>query len=209
MITGQELVNASRGASLQPNLAADDRGNLHLAWIDTAGFSRYQVVYASNSPQVKGTLNRISAYDVVDRVLGTVINIFSALFVVPIVLSWVFLPMGYLLVHSMVTGGADASEHRGRRALGLAMLLHAAVKILFFGDLLRRFPLSPLLSPSVGLALGRWVVPVLLAGLSALAAWLYLKRTRTQSVFVPYLIFAAIDSFVTLIVYVALPMGQF
>jgi hypothetical protein len=209
LITGQEVVSGSRGASVRPSVGVDGRGNLHLAWIDTAGFQRYDVVYASNSAEAKGALNRTTAYDVVDRVLSVVVNILSALFFVPIAFSWMLLPIGWLVVSYMTGRGTDVSDPRGRRAVGLAMLMHLGVKLLFFGDLLARLAVGPPVPASLGLVLGRWIVPVLLAALSAGAAWLYLKRGRGQSIFVPYLVFAVVDSVLTLVVYVALPMGRF
>ncbi|MBE9472722.1 MAG: hypothetical protein IMY75_11515, partial [Chloroflexi bacterium] len=180
-------------------------------WIDTAGFNRYQVIYASTSPQAKETLNRITAYVVVDKVLSTVMNVFSAFFFVPIVLSWVIIPIACLVIFALTTSASEISAPHGRRALGLAMLLQLGVKLFFFSDLLSRFPFGSLifssLDPSLGLLLGRWIFPLLLAALSAGVAWIYLKRGRSQSIFVAYFIYAAVDSFLTLVVYVALPMG--
>lgn len=209
LITGQEVVSGSRGASVRPSVGIDGRGSLHLAWIDTAGFESYDVVYASNSPDAKAVLNRITAYDVVDRVLSVVVNILSALFFVPIAFSWMLLPIGWLAVSYMTGRGTDVSDPRGRRAVGLAMLMHLGVKLLFFGDLLARLTVGPPIPASLDLLLGRWIVPVLLAAVSAGAAWLYLKRGRGQSIFVPYLVFAVVDSILTLVIYVALPMGRF
>ena len=210
-IEGQEIVNTSRAASVRPNVTIDSSGNLHLAWIDTAGFNRYQVIYASTSPQAKETLNRTTAYDVVDKVLSTVMNVFSAFFFVPIVLSWVIIPIGCLVLFALTTSGYDISDPHGRRALGLAMLLQLGVKLFFFSDLLSRFPFGSLISfslgPSLCFLLGRWIFPLLLAALSAGVMWIYLKRGRSQSIFAAYFIYAAVDSFLTLVVYVALPMG--
>lgn len=206
-IEGQEIVNTSRGASLQPNLAVDPGGNLHLAWIDTAGFNRYQVIYASTSPQAKETLNRVTTYEVVDRVLSAVMNVFSALFFVPMVLGWVFLPIAWLVIFALATREFEVSDPRGLGALGLACLLQVGLKLLFFSDLLSQFPFGSQLSPSISLLLGRWIIPLILAAVSAGAAWIYLRRTRRRSLFTAYFIFAAVDSLLTLIIYVALPMS--
>jgi hypothetical protein len=202
-IEGQEIVNASRGASLQPNVATDGQGNLYLVWIDTAGFERYQVVYASTSPQAKETLNRITTYEVVDKVLGGAMRVFSALFFIPVVLNWVLIPIGWLVAFALTTSESEISDPHGRRALNLAMLLQLGAKVFFFPDLLSRSPFSSLLSPPLGLILGRWILPLLLAALSAGVVWAYLKRGRSQSIFVAYLIYAAVDSLLTLIIYVA------
>jgi len=206
-IEGQEIVNASRGASLQPNVATDGQGNLHLVWIDTAGFQRYHVVYASTSPQARETLNRITVYEIVDKVLGAVMSFFTALFFVPIVLNWVLIPFGWLILFALTTRESEISDPHGRRALGVAMILQLGIKIFLLSDLLSRSPLVSMLSPLLGLILGRWIVPVLLAALSAGAVWAYLKRTHSQSIFVAYLIYAAVDSLLTLIIYVTPLMG--
>ena len=206
-IEGQEIVSASRAASLQPSVAIDPDGNLHLAWIDTAGFNRYQVVYAGTSPQAKETLNRVTSYEVVDNVLSVVMNIFSALFFLPIVLSWVFIPIIWLVIFALTTREFEISDPHGRSALGLAYLLHLGVKLFFFSDFLSRIPFGSLISPSLGLFLGRWIFPLFLAALSAGVAWVfYLKRGSNPSLFVAYFIYAAVDSLLTLVIYVALPM---
>ncbi len=206
-IEEQEIVSASRAASVQPNVEIDPGGHLHLTWIDTAGFNRYQVIYASTSPLAKETLNRVTAYDVVDKVLSAVMNVFSSLFFLPIVLSWVSIPIIWLVIFALTTRTFEISDPRGRSALGLACLLHMGVKLFFFSDFLSRFPPGSLISPSLDLLLGRWIFPLFLAALSAGVAWVfYLKRGRSQSIFVVYFIFAAVDSFLTLIIYVALPM---
>jgi hypothetical protein len=206
-IGGQEIVSGSKAASLQPNVAVDPRGDLHLAWIDTAGFSRYQVVYASNSSPAREALNRITTYEVVDRILSTVLSVFSALFFVPIVLSWVMVPIGWLFVFAVAKGEADISTRHGRRALWLAMFLQLGVKIFFFPTLLDQPLFTSMLSPSLSLLLGRWILPLLLAALSAGLAWIYMKRARSKSIFVAYLIYAVVDSMLTLVIYVTLPMG--
>jgi hypothetical protein len=206
-IGGQEIVSASRGASLRPNAVIDSSGHRHLAWIDTAGFERYNVVYASTSPQVKETLNRVNAYGVVNRVLNTVMSVLTALFFTPVVLTWVLVPLVWLVIFALVTHAVEVSERPAAFALVVAVLLELAVKLLLFGDILSRFPFTSLLAPSLNFLVGRWLFPVLLAAVSAGLAWVSLRRARSESIFAAYFLYAAIDSFLTLVVYVALPMG--
>ena len=205
-IEGQEVISASRAASQQPNVAIDAEGYLHLAWIDTAGFNRYQVIYASTSPQVKETLNRVTSYEVVDTILSAVMNVFSSLIFLPIVLSWMFLPVTWLVIFALTTREFEVSDPLGRRAVVLACLLHLGIKLFFFSDFLSRFPPGALISPSLDLLLGRWIIPLFLAALSAGVAWAFYKSGRNQSIFIIYFIFAAVDSFLTLVIYVAIPL---
>jgi hypothetical protein len=206
-IEEQEIVSASRSASTQPSIAIDSSGHLHLAWIDTAGFNRYEVIYASTSPQTKELLNRVTSYEAVDKVLSTAMKFISAIFFVPIVLSWVIIPIVWLVFFALTTREFEISDSRGRRALWVAGLLHLGIKLLFFSDLLSQIPFGSLLSPSLALLLGRWVIPMVLAALSAWAAWFfYQKRGSKQSIFGVYFVFAVVDSLLTMIMYVALPM---
>jgi hypothetical protein len=202
-VEGQEVVNASRGASVQPSVAIDSQGNLHLVWLDTAGFQSYHVVYASTSPQAKETLNRVTTYEIADKALSTVMSFFTAIFFVPIVLNWVIIPFGWLVLFALTTRQSETSDPHGRRALGVAMILQLGIKIFLLSDLLSRSPLVSMLSPLMGLILGRWIVPMFLAAISVGVVWAYLKRSHSQSIFVAYLIYAAVDSLLTLIIYVA------
>lgn len=206
-IEGQEIVNRSRGASLRPTAAIDSRGERHLVWIDTAGFGTYNVVYASTSPQAKETLNRVTAYDVVNRVLNTVTSVITSLFFIPLALIWMSVPVVWLVAFALVTQVNEVRDGEGVIGLGVAMLLQLGVKLLFFGGLLSRFPSTSAVSPSLDLLVGRWLFPVLLAAVSAGVVWLWMRRSRGRSVFAAYFLYAAIDSLLTLVVYVALPMG--
>ena len=202
-IEGQRVINASRGASLRPSVVVDLSGNLHLVWIDTAGFNRYQVVYASTAPQVKATLNRVTTYEVVDKVLSGVMGAFSVLFFVPIVFAWALIPIGWLAIFTLTTGQFDIPDPRGRIAIGVAMLLHLGAKLLLFPGLLCRLPFNSHLAPLLTLLVGRWVFPLFLAIISAGLVWAYSKRAHSQSIFKAYFIYAAVDSLLTLIIYVA------
>jgi hypothetical protein len=207
LVEGQQLVTASRGASVRPSVAVDDQGHLYVAWIDTAGFERYQVLYASDAPQVKEVLNRITTYDVVDRILSGAMTTLSAVIFLPVTLLWMILPVGYLAIYTMTRSTIEFSQEPGRRAVLIAMGLQLLGTLLFAPGLLARFPWGPLLPPTLGTILGRWIAPALLAGIAAGLAWLLARRTKGESIFVPYFIFAAVDVFLMLIVYVVVPLG--
>jgi hypothetical protein len=206
LVEGQEIVTASRGASVRPSIAMDSQGHLYVAWIDTAGFERYQVLYSSNAPQVKEVLNRITTYDVVDRILGGLMSAVSAVFFIPVTLLWMILPVGYLIVRSMARSDIDFAQLAGRRVVLIAMGLQLLSKLFLAPSLLDRFPWAPLLPSTLGAVLGRWIVPTALAGIAAWLAWLIGRRTKSDSIFVPYFVFAAIDAALMLIIYVVVPL---
>jgi hypothetical protein len=202
-IDEQNVVNATRPASIRPSVAADGQGNLYVAWMDTAGFGRYRVVYASTSEQVKAVLNAITTYDVVDRVLTAMMSSISALFFAPIAVGWMVLPILLLVVTAWVTKESLVSDPHGPVVLGAAMVVHLASKLFLFPAVLSRGPFASLGSPFWGNLLGRWLLPLFLAILSAGLVWLYLRRRRDRVLFVAYLMFAAIDSVLTLVLYVS------
>ncbi len=198
-VTDQVVVNRSRAASLRPTPALGPQGDLYLSWIDTAGFEQYQVVYASTSPQVRETLNRVTTYDVVDRVMSTLTAVISLLLYTPIVIVWMLLPLGWLIFFSLATSNPDLAERSGRLALGVAIALHLVAERAISGGLFARSFLPPVWS--------LWIAPLLLAAGSALLMWLWLKRKGSLSPFAAYFLFAGLDSFLVLFLYVALPMA--
>lgn len=207
MVTGQQVVTASRGASVRPSIAMDGQGHLYVAWIDTAGFEQYQVLYAGNAPQVKKVLNRITTYDVVDRVLGVFMTGLSSMIFLPVVVLWMIAPLGYLVLYSMVRSNVDFSQPAGQRTVLIAVGLQLVSKLLLVPSLLDRFPWALLLPSNLGTLFGHWIVPILLSGIAVWPAWLIARRRGSESLLAPYLIFALIDAFLMLIVYVVVPFA--
>jgi hypothetical protein len=206
-VEAQEIVNASRAASVRPSVAIDSQGDLHAVWIDTAGFRRYQVVYASTSHDVRRTLNRITSYEVVDAIMSRAMRAISTLFFVPLALTWMFAPIGWLVVFTLATHVSEVGQRRGNMSVVLSMLLHLLGKLIFLPGSLVRSPFSALASPLLSLVLGRWLLPLVLAGVSAVLLRLYLKRGHSQSIFAAYFIFAVVDSILTLLIYILPLMG--
>jgi hypothetical protein len=206
-VGAQDIVNASRAASLRPSAAIDSHGDLHAVWIDTAGFRRYQVVYSSTSSDAKRTLNRITPYEIVDAIMSRAMRAISTLFFVPLALTWMFAPIGWLVAFTLASHVSEVGQRRGGMALFLAMLLHLVSKLVFLPGSLVRSPFSTVVSPLLSLILGRWLLPLALAGLSAVLLRVHLNRGRSQSIFAAYFVFAAIDSVLTLLIYVFPIMG--
>ena len=104
---------------------------------------------------------------------------------------------------------AEVSAPRARIALVLAMLMQFGAKSLLVPDLLSRLSFDPLLPLPLGLFPGRWVLPLVMAAISAGTVWVCLKRTHTRSVSVGSIVYAVIDSFLFPSIYAALSRVQF
>ncbi|NIV39520.1 MAG: hypothetical protein GWN58_61965, partial [Anaerolineae bacterium] len=62
----EQIITASPRASMKPVLTIDDQAYLHLAWLETGGFGKYQVIYASTAPEVLEKYNALTLWDVLD-----------------------------------------------------------------------------------------------------------------------------------------------
>jgi hypothetical protein len=198
---GYQLAAKTDSASLRPNLQADAASNLYLTWLDTAGFGRYDVYYASTSPEAKARLDRTRAKDVLSKAADLTFGMLSGLALLPLVVLWIFLPMLSLVLFYVFTGGAEELElRRVKVALGIAIALYMGAKLvtlpssllytLFLGQM------SPLLS-SV-LVSG---VPLLILALAVAAIIVYQRRAERATLFPAFLIFVATDALLSLLIY--------
>ncbi|MBN1937617.1 MAG: hypothetical protein JW934_23370 [Anaerolineae bacterium] len=204
---GFQLANETRNASLMPSLIADADSNLHLAWLDTAGFSEFDIYYASNAPRVRRWLNRTTGQDVAFAIASLAWGVFSALSLLPIVLIWFLGGLVITVGHFTFTGYETMQSVGGKVGLGLGVVAYAVLKLIFLPGLhastpfLRFVPQS--LESIVGIA-----VPILILALGLFVAWLRLKRDPTLTTFRGYLTFALTDTLLTLVLYAPGMFGQ-
>jgi len=204
---GYQIVTKTGTASLQPNLVADPAGNLHLAWLDTAGFGRLCVLYASTSPPVKEALNPPTASDVIDRGFSLAMSLLSTLAFIPVIIAWAFLPTLWLLLFYLFTDESRLETRRAWWALGLAALLLFLSKVFALPALLGYVPFLHLLPPQFASPLTRWVIPLSITAIAMGITLGYLKCIRSDSLFRAYFAFALLDGFLSLFIYIPTLMG--
>ena len=204
---GYQIINKTRTASVSPNLVADAVGNLHLTWLDTAGFGQLRVLYASTSPQVKEVLNRLTLATVIDRTLSVLMAIFSIATFTPVIIAWLFFPTLWLILFYFFTNESELLTKRAWLALGIAILLLLTSKFLIFPNLLSYLPFLTSLSPQLAAFFSRWLFPAILTGVGVTVMFGYLKRSRSRSLFMAYFIGALTDCLLSLAIYVPTLMG--
>jgi hypothetical protein len=198
---GYQLAAKTDSASLRPNLQADVASNLYVTWLDTAGFGRYDVYYASTSPEAKAWLDRTRPNEVVSKAADLALGILSGLALLPLIVLWIFLPMLVLVLFYVFTGGEEELElRRVKVVLGITIALYTGAKLvtlpssllytLFLGQM------SSLLS-SV-LVSG---VPLLILALAVAAIIVYKRRAERATLFPAFLIFVATDALLSLLIY--------
>jgi hypothetical protein len=204
---GYQVVGATAGASMQPNVAIDARGYLHLVWIDTAGFEQYRVIYASTAPQVQRVLNRTTVSEVLDRVFSVSFSAVTLIGLLPLYLFWALPSFVVLVGFYLATHATDLSQRQGVVALVAAIVVQMGVKIATTGGLSTWQSLGGLLAtPGLG-GIIRWLVPLVITGLAAGVMVLYVRRTGTDSVISSYLVFLLADAVLFSGVYLAPLLG--
>ena len=206
-LKGYQIVTATKMASLTPHIVADPRLGLHLAWIDTAGFEEYQVLYASTSPQVKGVLNRVTLADVVDKGGNLIMVLFLVVGFTPVLVAWLVLPLVWLLIFYLSTGEGELTTLGAWVALGVAMLMQLVAMIFITPGGRGLLPFLAISMPQLAPIFTGRLFPILLAILGLGAMAFYLRRTRSRSLFGAFFVFAFTAGLLRLFISVLTRMG--
>lgn len=198
---GMDIVSATTGASLKASIAVDGQQNLHLVWIDTAGFDRYKVLYASTAPQVQEVLNPVTVGEVLSQVLELGFGALTLIGFLPLYLLWAVPGLLTLFLFWTVTQGVDLSQPQGRVALACGIGVHGLVKLATAGGALNRLSTGGLLTAAWQETVIRWAVPLLITALSAWITRVYVRRTGTVSLFGAFFIFVLIDALLFTLIY--------
>jgi hypothetical protein len=198
---GYQLAAKTDSASLRPNLQADTASNLHLTWLDTAGFGRYDVYYASTSPEAKARLDGTRAKDVLSKAADLTFGMLSGLALLPLVVLWIFLPMLSLVLFYVFTGGAEELELRRVKVfLGMAIALYMGAKLVTLPSSLLYTLFLDQMSPLLSSVLVSGV-PLLILAVAVAAIIVYKRRAERATLFPAFLIFVATDALLSLLIY--------
>ena len=200
-LQGYQVAGQTRSISLRPILISDERNDLHLAWIDTAGFGAYDVYYANTSAEARAHLNRVTLQDALAALLSVAWVLVQSIGFLPIVLAWGFLPLALLAIYSMMRPEGDLARRGPRVVLVLAILLYTAFKYLFRPGWLAALPLPEGLPMALATAL-IYAAPVVISILAGLATWWYSRRHENASLWPALGLFVGCDVLLTLALYV-------
>jgi len=188
--------------ALRPKAVVDDEGNVHLAWLNAAGFGRYEVYYASTSEAVKASLDRVTMRDRATDFMGTVWMLAPALgFFPPVILLWSFASFAWIVAFYFVKTEGGLDRRPAQIALVIAVAIYLFSKlflmpgVLFYAPFLDRLPENLEFITVLGTPLF-----TLLASLGAL--WIYFRRQPYRSLLIAWLIIVLTDAMLSLIIYV-------
>ena len=188
----EDVVTASSQASLEPTLAVDSHSHLHLAWLESAGFRQYQVVYASTAPQVIENYNALTPLDVVNGMFSSVFQL-STLVVTLVVtlMKWVSIPFLGLLLYHLVTSEETLDTMRSRVVVLTVLMVQVALT----------FVLPPTIGRDVLWSSLRWAVPSVSAGATALLTVGFVRHRKGAHLFGVFFLFAAVNSALQMVVF--------
>ncbi len=200
-MVGYQIVGQTDSISLRPSLEVDTEGDLHLNWIDTAGFGRYAVYYAATTPEARQNLNRLGADDVMAALFGVAWGLAQAASFFPIALVWLFPPLVVLALYAFIRA-EDSLERIGSRVmLAVGGLLYIASKYVFRPNWLAALPLPRGTPAGLANAL-MYLAPLLITGVAVALTWLFVRRRPYVSLLPTFGVFAVSDALLTLLVYV-------
>ena len=206
-IKGYQLITLARNA-MRPTGAVDEDGNVHLIWLNTAGFGRYEVYYAATSEAVKANLDGITLQDRTMDLLAALWVLVPALgFFPPIFLLWGFASfvwvVGFYVIK--VEGGLD--RRSAQIALVIAVLLYVFSKLFLMPGVL--FTYAPFLNrlPEQLHIVSVLGAPLFTFLVGTVAVLIYFRRTEHRSLFVTYTILVLTDSILSLIIYMPAWIG--
>lgn len=207
-LKGYQVAARTRSISLRPVLVVDAVGDFHLAWIDTGGFGEYDVYYATTAPEAKAALNRIATRDVLSGVFNILWGFGQAVSFFPVFLFWLLAPLIWVSAFSFIRVDDDLTHTAAKVALGIAFLIYFFTK--FFVMPAGFMSYVPFIN-DVPPPFDQWLtmgLPVIVFGLSVLAALLHARRSETKSVFAAFFIFAFTDGALSLLIYVPGYLGM-
>ena len=199
-VRGYQVAGRTRTIALRPVAVADSRGAIHLAWLEASGFGQYDLYYASTSPAVRDALNRLSTEDVLDMFLGRAWDAATALAFFPVLIVWWFVPFAFLVFFQVSRPESDLRHRAGMVALVAAIVLYLLSKFLLFPALLWYAPYLDAV-PTAWEGVLFFGLPALIAALSLLAMQGYIRRSERKVALFAFVLFAGLDSVLSLLVY--------
>lgn len=200
-LKGYQIAGRTATEAVRPTLAADDRGHLHLAWLEPGGVRRYTVYYASTAPETRAALNALTLRDVGEALMQGLWNVVEAVGLFPMAFLALLAPMIWIVAYLVARAEGSLAFRGPRIALAVAILLYIPAKFFLLPPGLLSFPPFWNRIPQAfadALVVGVPVV-ILCAALGVMA--LYVRRSEGRSLLAAYLVFAATDAFLTVALY--------
>jgi hypothetical protein len=197
---GYALSSETESASVMPTLAADQEGNLYLAWIDVAGFNEFSVHYATTAPEARRWLDRTSSQDLALGAADILFGVLSGVGLVPIAGIWSFPAIVWVVVFFIFSGQEEMDRAPTRIGFAIGIIIYVSIKVLLLPGLFAGTPFLHVFPSGMATVVGI-TVPAIIVLLALLAVYVYTRRAQRATIFKALFIFCLIDIGLTLILY--------
>ncbi|NLG26558.1 MAG: cbb3-type cytochrome c oxidase subunit I [Chloroflexi bacterium] len=203
-LRGYQLAGKTATASLESAIAVDAANNVHLAWIDTGGFGRYDLYYAGTAPEARANLNRVSLGDVLGVVMNLGWALTGSLAFFPVAFMWITIPLAVVAIYLVISAEGDLMRRGPRIMLAVGALIYLLLKYASESSwlVLLQLPGLPEWLSAVLVA----IAPLLVGGLAALVTWLVMRRREYLTLFRVFVTWTALDALITFLLYVPILM---
>jgi hypothetical protein len=201
-----QLLSFNPKFSQAPALISDSAGRLYATWIERREeIPGYQVYLASTAPDIRQALSPLTRGDVGRMVADTFFGMLTGAVFSPIaMLLWLVLPFLILAVTWPLRRHGESITSRGSLlSIALALLAYWAVKLVTFAQARGYIPFSgwiPIIPSQLGIIL-QLGLPVAIALIAFAVAWYVVKRIHNRSAAVFVILYALVDSFLSMAIY--------
>ncbi len=208
ILTGYQLLSFNPSASFTPALISDQTQHLYLNWLERKGRTGYNVYFASTSPDIQEVLSSLSLDDLARLTTETLFGMLQGIVYAPfLALLWLILPLTILgLTWFMRRNQESLTNQAARVSIIVALIAYWASKLFTFAATAYSFLYVPFsawipniptwLSPILQLS-----IPLLIIFIGLRLSWHYTLRTDINSVVIFIIIYAGIDSLLTMAIY--------
>jgi hypothetical protein len=188
-------------------LTSDSSGQLYATWIERREeIPGYHVYLASTAGDIRQALSPLTRGDTGRMVTNTFFGMLTGAVFTPIaMLLWLVLPLLLLAVTWFFRRGSESITTRASLlSIALALLAFWGVKLVTFARPARGYvPFSgwiPIIPPWLGTVL-QIGIPITIFLIALATAWYAVKRLNNKSAVVFVILYALVDSFLTMAVY--------
>ncbi|MCP4541383.1 MAG: hypothetical protein GY832_29995 [Chloroflexi bacterium] len=197
---GYQFASNTKNASVRSTMVTDADSNLHMAWIDTAGFRQYDIYYASTSPEVKMWLDRTSGDDLVLNAANLIWGIISGIGLMPIVAIWNFPSLIWIVLFHIFSGREYLDQLATKIGMFVSIIIYVASKLFLLPGLSEGTPFLYQVPGSLTTIIAL-AIPAIILLVSIGAIYIYTRRSERATIFKAYLVFALVDGISTVILY--------
>jgi hypothetical protein len=191
-------------SSTSPTIVSDTQEHLYLTWLERGDAAGWGIYFSSTASDLKEALRGVNTSDVASVTVETVFGLVAGALLVPFSLAWAVPAIVVLMLTSRLRRSEDNLVGGGAFAgLALALLVLWGIKLSILPGIHDYVPFSawiPII-PDWLYEPMRIGIPVVIAILSALAAWRYLVRKQDNSPYKFIVIYAVVDGMLTMAIY--------